>query len=145
MVFKADPFSFSPTSFTEFPEGVRAFAVKGIAQARDGSQKFKEAAESNNGAIEAAYQSATKGASDYTAKLIENTKTNTDQAFDFVQALMGSKSVPEAFELINIHTRKQFEVLTAQSKDLMELGKKVATETVEPIKANAAKVFKPVV
>lgn len=127
------------------PEGVRAFAEKGIAQARDGYQKFKEAAESNNGAIEAAYQSATKGASDYTAKLIENTKTNTDQAFDFVQALMGSKSVPEAFELINIHTRKQFEVLTAQSKDLMELGKKVATETVEPIKANAAKVFKPVV
>ncbi len=97
MVFKADPFSFSPTSFTEFPEGVRAFAEKGIAQARDGYQKFKEAAESNNGAIEAAYQSATKGASDYTAKLIENTKTNTDQAFDFVQALDGLQVGPRGF------------------------------------------------
>ncbi len=145
MVFKADPFSFSPASFTEFPEGVRALAEKGIAQARDGYQKFKEAAESNNGAIEAAYQSATKGASDYTAKLIEITKTNTDGAFDFAQALMGSKSLPDAFELMSTHTRKQFELLTAQSKDLMELGKKVATETVEPIKANAAKAFKPVV
>lgn len=145
MVFKADPFSFSPTAFTELPESMRTFAEKGIAQARDGYQKFKEAAESNNGAIEAAYHSATKGASDYTAKLIEIAKTNTDQAFDFAQALMGSKSVPDAFELMNAHARKQFELLTTQSKDLVELGKKVATETVEPIKANAAKVFKPVI
>lgn len=145
MVFKADPFSFSPTAFTELPESMRAFAEKGLAQARDGYQKLKEAAESNNGAIEAACHSATKGASDYTAKLIEIAKTNTDQAFDFAQALMGSKSVPDAFELMNTHARKQFELLTAQSKDLVELGKKVATETVEPIKANAAKAFKPVI
>ena len=38
---------------------------------------------------------------------------------------------------------KQFETLTAQAKELAELGQKVATETVEPIKASASKLFKP--
>ena len=150
MAYNTDPFSFSPASFspaafTQMPENMRAFAEKGISQARDGYQKFKDAAESNNSAMEAACQSATKGASDYTAKLLDIARTNTEGAFDFAQAMMGTKSMTDAFELMSSHTRKQFELMTAQSKDLMELGKKVATETVEPIKASAAKVFTPAV
>jgi phasin len=151
MVTKTDPFSFNPTAafspaaFSQLPEGMRAFAEKGIAQARDGYQKFKEAAESNNGAIEASCHSAAKGASDYTAKLMEIAKINTDGAFDFAHAMLGTKSMTDAFELMSTHTRKQFELLTTQSKDLVELGKKVAAEAVEPLKASAAKAFKPVV
>ena len=33
------------------------------------------------------------------------------------------------------------ETLTAQAKELAELGQKVATETVEPIKTASSKVF----
>lgn len=142
MAHDSDPFSFSQTSLGAFPESMRAFAEKGFAQARDGYEKFKEAAEANNGAIEAAYQSATRGASDYATKLLEIAKTNTDEAFGFAQALLGSKSVPDAFELMNSHARRQFELLTSQSKDLVALSQKVATNTVEPIKTSAAKAFK---
>lgn len=137
-----DPFS-TVVPF-QVPEQVRAFAEKGVSQARESYQKLKEAAETNNGAIEAAYTSATKGAGDFTAKVIEIAKTNTESAFDFAQALLGVKSVPEAFELINSHARKQFETLTVQSKDLADITQKVAAETVEPIKAGAAKAFKTV-
>ncbi|WP_424629376.1 phasin [Bradyrhizobium sp. SYSU BS000235] len=137
-----DPFS-TVVPF-QVPEQVRAFAEKGVSQAREGYQKLKEAAETNNGAIEAAYTSATKGAGDFTAKVIEIAKTNTESAFDFAQALLGVKSLPEAFELVNSHARKQFETLTAQSKDLADITQKVATDTVEPIKAGAAKAFKTV-
>ena len=49
------------------------------------------------------------------------------------------KSPAEAMELWTSHTRKQFETFTAQAKELAELGQKVATETVEPIKASASK------
>ena len=135
-----DPFS-TVIPF-QVPEQVRAFAEKGVSQARDGYQKLKEAAESNNGALEAAYTSATKGAGDITAKVIEIAKLNTETAFDFAQSLIGVKSLPEAFELMNAHARKQYEVLTSQSKDLAAIGQKVATDTVEPIKASAAKTFK---
>lgn len=135
-----DPFS-TVVPF-QVPEQVRAFAEKGVSQARDRYQKLKEAAESNNGALEASYASATKGAGDITAKVIEIAKVNTELAFDFAQSLIGVKSFPEAFELLNAHARKQYEVLTAQSKDLAAIGQKVATDTVEPIKASAAKTFK---
>jgi phasin len=138
----SDPFS-TVIPF-QVPEQMRAFAEKGVSQARDGYQKLKEAAETNNGALEAAYTSATKGAGDFTAKVIDIAKVNTETAFDFAQSLLGVKSLPEAFELVNAHARKQFEVLTAQSKDLAEFGQKVAAETVEPIKASAAKAFKTV-
>lgn len=137
-----DPFS-TVVPF-QVPEQVRAFAEKGVSQARESYQKLKEAAETNNGAMEAAYTSATRGAGDFTAKVIEIAKTNTESAFDFAQALLGVKSLPDAFELVNSHARKQFETLTAQSKDLAEITQKVASETVEPIKAGAAKAFNTV-
>ena len=41
------------------------------------------------------------------------------------------------------HAKKQYETLTAQAKELAELSQKVATETVEPIKASASKFYKP--
>ncbi len=137
-----DPFS-TVVPF-QVPEQVRVFAEKGVTQAREGYQKLKSAAETNNEAIEAAYTSASKGASDFTAKLMDIAKTNTATAFDFAQSLMGAKSFPEAFELLNAQARKQFETLTTQSKDLAAFGQKVAAETVEPLKASAEKVFKAV-
>ena len=96
----------------------------------------------SNFLLEAVYASATKGAGDFTAKVIDIAKTNTESAFDFAQNLLGVKSLPEAFALVNAHAQKQFEVLTAQSQDLAALTQRVATDTVEPIKAGAAKVFK---
>ena len=41
------------------------------------------------------------------------------------------------------HAKKQFETFTAHTKELAELTQKIATETVEPIKTNASKLFKP--
>ena len=138
----ADPFSASIIPF-EVPEQVRAFAERGVSQARDNYAKFKDAAESQNSTIEAVFTNASKGASTYSAKLMEFMKANTTANLDFAQELLGVKSPSEAVELYTAHTRKQFETFSAQAKELAELSQKVATETVEPIKANAAKFYKP--
>ena len=114
-----------------------------MSQARDNYAKFKDAAETHNGTIEAVFTSASKGASAYSAKLMEFMKANTTSALDFAQELLSVKSPTEAVELWTTHTRKQFETLTAQAKELAELSQKVATETVEPIKASASKFYKP--
>ena len=137
-----DPFSASVIPF-EVPEQVRSFAEKGVSQARDNYAKFKEAAESNNSTIEAVFACASKGASAYSAKLMEFMKANTTANLDFTHELLGIKSPAEAVELYTSHTRKSFETLTAQTKELTELVQKVATEAAEPIKANASKYFKP--
>jgi len=137
-----DPFSASIIPF-EIPEQVRALAEKGVSQARDGYAKFKDAAENHNLTIEAVFTSATKGASEYSAKLMEFMKSNTSANLDFAQELLGIKSPSEAMELWTTHTRKQIETMTAQAKELGELGQKIAAETAEPIKTSASKLFKP--
>jgi phasin len=136
-----DPFSASIVPF-EVPEQMRAFAEKGVSQARDSYAKFKDAAESHNTAVEAFFVNASKGASEVSAKVMEFVKTNTNANLDFAQQLFGIKSPAEAFELWTGFARKQVETFTAQAKELGELGQKVATETVEPIKASASKLFK---
>jgi phasin len=142
MANPTDPFSASIIPF-EVPEQMRAFAEKGVSQARDSYAKFKDVAESNNSAIEAVFTAASKGASAYSAKLMEIMKANTSSTLDFAQELLGVKSPSEAMELWTSHTRKQFETFTAHAKELAELSQKVATDTAEPIKASASKLFKP--
>jgi phasin len=126
-----DPFSASIIPF-EVPEQVRAFAEKGVSQARDNYARFKDVAETHNSTIEAVFANANKGASEYSAKLMEIVKANTTASLDFAQELVGVKTPSEAMELWTNH-----------AKELTELSQKVASETVEPIKANASKLFKP--
>jgi phasin len=142
MANPTDPFSASVIPF-EVPEQMRAFAEKGVSQARDNYAKFKDVAESHNGTIEAVFSTASKGASEYSAKLMEVMKANTTATLDFAQALIAVKSPSEAMELWTAHAKKQFEAFTTTSKELVELTKKVATDTAEPIKASASKLFQP--
>jgi phasin len=142
MTGATDPFSASIIPF-EVPEQMRAFAEKGVSQARENYAKFKDAAESQNGAIEAMFTSASKGISEYTAKVMEFMKANTSTHLDFAQQLLGLRSPSEALELWTNHTRKQLETFQAQAKELAEIGQRIANETVEPIKTSASKFYKP--
>jgi phasin len=142
MTSPTDPFSASIIPF-EVPEQMRAFAEKGVSQARDSYAKFKDAAETHNGTVEAVFTNASKGASEYSTKLMEFMKANTTSALDFAQELFGVKTPAAALELWTSHTRKTFETYAAQAKELAEIGQKIATETVEPIKASASKYYKP--
>ena len=137
-----DPFSSSVIPF-EVPEQMRAFAEKGVSQARDNYAKFKDVAETHNGAIEAMFSVFSSGAKEYSAKVMEMMKSSTSANLDFAQALVGVKSPSEAMELWTSHARTQFETLTAQTKELAALAQKVATDSAEPIKASASKIFKP--
>jgi phasin len=142
MANTTDPFSASIIPF-EVPEQVRAFAEKGVSQARDNYARFKDVAETNNSTIEAVFSNASKGYSEYSAKLMEIVKANTSASLDFAQELVAVKTPSEALELWTGHAKKQFEAFTAWGKELTEISQRVATDTVEPIKANASKLFKP--
>ena len=135
----SDPFSSSVIPF-EVPEQVRAFAEKGVSQARDNYAKFKDAAETHNSTIEAVFSAYSTGAKQYSAKLMDMIKASTSANLDFAQELVAVKSPTEAMELWTAHARKQFEAFTAQSKELAELAQKVVTETAEPIKASVSKL-----
>jgi phasin len=129
----------------EVPEQVRALAEKGVSQARDNYAKFKEAAQNGNGAIEAVFSAASNGAHAYSAKLLDFGQANTSAGFDFLQELVGARSLSDATEVWSAHTRRQFGTFAAQAKELAELSQKIALETAEPIRTSASKLFQPVV
>jgi len=128
----------------EMPAAFREFAERGVAQCKDTYEKMKAAAEEATDVLETTYSTATKGASDYGLKVIEAARTNTNAAFDFAGELLTAKSLSEVIELSSAHARKQFETLTAQSKELGALAQKVAADTAEPIKSGMNKAFSKV-
>ena len=128
----------------EIPAAFREFAEKGVSQAKENYEKMKTAAEECTGLMEGTYATASKGASEYGAKVIEAARTNTNVAFDFATELMSVKTFSDFVELSTAHVRKQFETLTVQSKELAAQAQKVATETVEPVKESISKAFKKV-
>jgi len=128
----------------EMPAAFREFAERGVAQAKDTYEKMKAVAEEATDVLETTYSTASKGASDYGLKMIEAARVNTNAAFDYAGELLAAKSLSEVIELSSAHARKQFEALTAQSKELGALAQKVATETAEPIKSGMNKAFSKV-
>src|ERR1019366_6131781 len=119
----------------------REFAEKGIAQAKDGYEKIKAAAEETTDVLQVTYSTATKGASEYGSKMIELSRANTNSAFDFFGKLLTVKSFSEVVELSTAHARQQSEIATAQAKELTALAQKVATDTAEPIKSGINSAF----
>ena len=128
----------------EVPAAYRELAEKSVAQAKQGYEKMKAAAEEATEVMEATYANASKGAAHYSLQLIETFRANANANFDFARDLFAVKSLSEAIELSTAHTRKQFEAVTAQSKDLAALAQKVTTETTEPLKDGFSKAFRAV-
>lgn len=125
----------------EMPEAFREMAEKGVAHARDTNAKAKVASEEASDLLQNTYATVAKGAADYNLKLIEIARTNTRAAFDYAHELLGVKSPSELFELLTAQMRKQFDIVSAQNKELFALAQEVATEAAEPIKTGVSKAF----
>lgn len=125
----------------EVPAAFREFAEKGLNQAKDNWEKMKAATEETTDLIENSYAAVSKGAADYGLKLIEVARANANATFDHASELLTAKSLSEAVERSTAHTRKQFDAMTAQAKELAALAQKVATETAEPIKKGVSSAF----
>ncbi len=123
------------------PQAMREMAEKGTAQAKASFDKMSAATAEMSGVLKNAGATAAQGFKDSNAKVLEFARTNSNAAFDYANQLLGVKSPSEFIQLSTEHARKQFDVLSAQSKELTALSQKVMLETAEPLKAGAAKAF----
>jgi phasin len=119
---------------TAAPQAFREMAEKGTTQAKVTYEKMNAATAEATDLIKNSYSMAVKGAQDYNTKFVEFAQTNTEAALGFVQKLSGVKSPSDFIELSTDHSRKQFETLTEQTKELAALAQKVTLATVEPLK-----------
>lgn len=132
---------FESTSL-EIPAAFRDLADKNIAQAKAAYEKLKTTAEQSTELLEQTFSAASKGMADYNLKLIEAWRADANALFDLFSSLVSVKTVSDVVEISTAHARQQFEVVTAQSKDLSALAQKVASDTAEPIKTGMNKAFK---
>jgi phasin len=109
-----------PTNYSKMDatQAFRATAENGSAQVKESFEKMSSATAEATALIKDSYSTAIKGAQDYNTKFIEFAQNNTKAAFEFVQKLSGVKSPSDFIELSTDHSRKQFETLTEQTKDL---------------------------
>jgi phasin len=131
----------SGSSRADATQAFRETAENGSAQAKAAFANASTAAADTATLMKDSYSRTVKGAQEYNTKVIEFAQANTKAAFEFAQELVGVKSPSEFFELSTNHSRKQFETLTDQAKELAILAQKVTLATVEPIKAGATKAF----
>ncbi|KRR12230.1 hypothetical protein CQ12_31790 [Bradyrhizobium jicamae] len=125
-------------SFLAVPGIFNGFAEQNLTKAKENIEKAKMASGAVNDALRDAYSANAKGAADYAAKLIEFSNANTSSAFDFLSHLLGLKSPSEILQLSAAQGCKNFEATTAQSRELWQLTRKIATETADPLKKSFA-------
>jgi phasin len=122
-------------------QAFRETAENGVANAKAAYEKTNAVAAEATTMMKDSYAKSVKGAQDYQMKAIEFARTNTEAAFEFAQKLTSVKSPSEFFELSTNHSRKQFETLTEQAKELATLAQQVALASAEPLKTGATKAF----
>ena len=127
--------------FLAVPGIFDGLAEQNMIRAKENIEKMKTASGAINDALLQAYSANAKGAADYAAKVIEFSSANTSSAFDFLTHLLGMKSPPEILQLSAAQGSKNFAATVAQSRELWELTRKVASDTADPIKKSFASVL----
>jgi phasin len=128
----------------DVPEGMREFAEKGVAQAREAYEKAKATAEETTRVLEETNRAYAKALAEYNRAALEASRSNLNAAFDWALALAKATSLNEAVELSAAHMRTRFEAMGEQSKELAALAQKAANDTAEPIKSGLTEAFKNV-
>ncbi|HET9536901.1 MAG TPA: phasin family protein [Mesorhizobium sp.] len=131
----------SGMSFPAVPGIFNGLAEQNMIRAKEDIEKMKTASGAINDALLQAYSANAKGAADYAAKVVEFSSANTSSAFDFLTHLLGMKSPSEILQLSAAQGSKSFAATAAQSRELWELTRKVASETADPIKKSFASVL----
>ena len=115
--------------------GVSRHGGEGVQQAKDAYARMKTAAEEANHLVETPTRPQTRvpPSSIQGARCVAR---QHERGLHYTRS--SGREDARSWSSSRDHTRKQFEALAAQTKDLSVLAQKVATETAEPIKAGRA-------
>lgn len=140
-VKKDDGFSIAAFDPSRIMESFRDFAEKGAQQSKDAFSKMKGAAEDAGKTVETTVQNAQAGGVELGLQAIEAFRTNAENSFAHMEALLGARSVAEFVELQTSFFRKQAEVTADQARSMQATSKKIAETVAQPAKAAAEKAM----
>lgn len=121
------------------PEGVQALAEDTLAKTREAYGRVSGAMKDGARVAEDVFLATHAGARVIGEKVLHNTATNTEAAFDAAQAMARAKTLAEVAQLQAAFVQRQMATAGEQTKELFELSTRVARQTFETIGAAAAK------
>jgi phasin len=131
----------SPAAPGNVTQVLRETTKKSSAQAKEAFENLSAATAEAGNLVRDTYSTAVTSAQEYNAKVIEFAQTNTQTNFDFVQRLSNVKSPTEFLELSTNHSRRQFETLAEQARELLSLAQKAMLTTTERVQADVNKTY----
>ena len=139
-MFEIPQFEMPKFDGADMPVAFRDMTDKAVAQTKDVYDKCKAAAEEATEVLEDTFAASSKHATDLNKAMLANAKANINASFDFAEKMFGVKTVAEAVELQSQFARKQFELLSAQTKDIQSKAQKAAEDCSKPAKERVSKV-----
>jgi phasin len=126
---------------TDTEQGRRT-AQKGAAMAREGTERMTRAAEQGARDMQRSYTAAFDNVRDVQRKLIDIAQEHMQATFDFARDVTSVGTPADMVELWSSYARKQFEMLSSQSRELTDLSHSLAADAAQPMK-RAANQFAP--
>jgi phasin len=126
------------------PGAFRGIAAPSVVRVKENVERMKAVSGEMADALRETYSTNARAAADYGAKVIDISSANTTSALDFLTNLVDAKSLSDVMSLSVTQARRNFDVASAQNKELWDLAQKVATEAAEPIKKSVAGVLQKV-
>ena len=120
----------------------RKFTDKSAAIANETLDKGKAAAKQSERSVEQSYSVMVENIRAFNVKMIDMARANAEAAFDFALQIATAKAPSDIVELWMTQGRKQFEMLSEQTRELTALGQKMAGESAEPIARSFNQAFK---
>lgn len=126
------------------PGAFRGIAEPSAVRVKESCERMKTVSGEMADVLRETYSTNARAAADYGVKVVDIASANMTSALDFLTNLVDAKSPSEIMNLSISQTHKNFDIASAQNKELWDLAQKVATETAEPIKKSVAGVLQKV-
>lgn len=123
------------------PEQVQVMAADTVAKSREAFDQAAGNMKDQAKVAEELMLTTQAGAKAIGAKLVDNTLTNAQAAFDAAEAMAKCRSFAEVAQIQASFMQKQFAIAGVQTKEIVELSAGITRQTFESAGAAAAKPF----
>jgi phasin len=122
-------------------EQSKRFADKTTKTARETIERGVSAAEEATKGAEQSFSSSLAGMRDLNIKLIDMAHANADAVFDLAHEVASAQAPSDLAAIWSAHAKRQFEMMTKQTRELTELGQKLASRSTEPLTRSVNEAF----
>ncbi len=123
----------------KMPENVHALAEDAVARGREAYDRASEVAKENAKAMEQVATVTSTGARSMNEKMMDVMASNADAAFDAAEAMVRSKTLPEAARIQADYMQQAMAQASEQTRDFLEMSTQLTRETVEVMSSAASK------